>query len=522
MADDERAPMADFDETVDTVVAGSGGGIAGAYTAAREGLSVALVEATDKFGGTTAYSGGGGMWFPCNPVLRRAGCDDTLEQALGYFHSVVGERTPRDLQDTYVRGGAELIEYLEDDANLKFAVLPWPDYFGKAPGARLDGLRHIVSVPVRAEKLGPYAEFVRGPLDNDRLGTPAPDRLIGGRALIGRFLAALRQFPDAALYRDTELIDLVTEDHAVVGAVVRRDGHTLRIGARRGVLLACGGFEQNAGMRARYEVPGNAGDTMGAPGNTGQAHEAAIRAGATTDLMDQAWWSPGLIHPDGRSAFALWFTGGIFIGQDGRRFVNESAPYDRIGREIIREIGEGRLSMPYWMIYDDREGEVPPVKATNVSMVATDSYRAAGLWHSADTLDGLARAIGVSAADLVATVARYNEMVSKGVDADFGRGDEAYDRAFSGGEPPMVAIDKPPFHAAAFGLSDLGTKGGLRTDTRARVLDSAGRPIAGLYAAGNTMAAVTGTTYPGGGNPIGASMLFSHLAALDMARVRVR
>lgn len=157
------------------------------------------------------------------------------------------------------------------------------------------------------------------------------------------------------------------------------------------------------------------------------------------------------------------------------------------------------------------------MKATNVSMVDTESYRAAGLWRSASTLAELADAIGVPADALEKTVARYNEMVAAGVDTDFGRGDEAYDRAFSGGESPMVPIDTPPFHAAAFGLSDLGTKGGLRTDTHARVLDESGRPIPGLYAAGNTMAAVSGMTYPGGGNPIGASMLFSHLAALDMA-----
>jgi predicted oxidoreductase len=106
------------------------------------------------------------------------------------------------------------------------------------------------------------------------------------------------------------------------------------------------------------------------------------------------------------------------------------------------------------------------------------------------------------------------------VDTDFGRGDEAYDRAFSRGKSPLVPIDTAPFHAAAFGLSDLGTKGGLRTDTRARVLDEAGKPIPGLYAAGNTMAAVSGATYPGGGSPIGASMLFSHIAALDMANQR--
>src|SRR5213078_3980191 len=114
-----------WDQTVDVVVVGSGGGVTGAYTAAREGLSVALVEASDVFGGTTAYSGGGGMWFPCNPVLRRAGADDdTIDDALAYFHAVVGDRTPRDLQDAYVRGGARLVEYLEQDDSFAFKVLP--------------------------------------------------------------------------------------------------------------------------------------------------------------------------------------------------------------------------------------------------------------------------------------------------------------------------------------------------------------------------------------------------------------
>jgi 3-oxosteroid 1-dehydrogenase len=507
----------EFDEVVDVVVAGSGGGVTGAYTAAREGLSVALLEATDKFGGTTAFSGGGGMWFPCNPVLRRKGVDDTIDEALAYYHAVVGDRTPRELQDAYVRGGARLIEYLEEDPGFAFSVLPWPDYFGSAPGARLDGLRHIVCKPLPNDALGPYATKVRGPLDNERFGGPAPDLLTGGRALVGRFLAALRQFPHAAAHLDSPLTDLITEDGAVVGVVTQRNGGLVRIGARRGVLLASGGFEQNAAMREEFGVPGRVSDTMGGPGSTGAAHVAAMRAGADTDLMEQAWWSPGLTHPDGRSTFSLWFTGGIFVNSDGRRFVNESAPYDRIGRVVIDELRSGGTELPFWMVYDDREGEIPPVKSASVSLAETTAYREAGLWHTADTLADLAGAIGVPESNLVATVARFNELVVGGEDLDFGRGNEAYDRAFSGGRSPLVPIDKPPFHAAAFGLSDLGTKGGLRTDAHARVLDAAGQPIPGLYAAGNTMAAVSGTTYPGGGNPIGASMLFSHLAALDMA-----
>ncbi|WP_280262624.1 FAD-binding protein [Nocardia wallacei] len=512
--------MTVWNEEVDVLVAGSGGGLAGAYTAAREGLSVAVVEATDKFGGTTAYSGGGGMWFPCNPVLRRAGVDDTVDDALTYFRAVVGDRTPDALQQTYIRGGAGVIEYLEQDECFAFQLFPWPDYFGKAPGARTDGKRHIVPVPLPAAELGALRDSVRGPLATDRHGDPAPKTLIGGRALIGRFLLALSRYPRAALHSNSALVELVVRDGTVTGAVVERGGERVAIRARRGVLLAAGGFEGNDLLRKRFGVPGRARDTMGPWGNVGRAHEAGMAIGADTDLMDQAWWSPGMIHPDGRAAFALWFTGGIFVNREGVRFVNESAPYDRLGREIIARLHDGAMTLPYWMIYDDSTGPVPPVQASNVPMVDTARYVEAGLWHTADSLPELAERIGVPGAALAATVARFNEFADAGVDADFGRGDEAYDRAFSEGRSPLVPIRKGPFHAAAFGISDLGTKGGLRTDTAARVLDRSGAPIPGLYAAGNTMAAVSGTVYPGGGNPIGASVLFSHLAALDMLGAR--
>lgn len=383
-------------------------------------------------------------------------------------------------------------------------------------------MRHIVARSLPAEALGPYADTVRGPLDHERLGTPAPELLTGGRALVGRFLAALRRFPHASVHLESPLTDLTTQDGTVTGVVVRRNGASVRIPARRGVLLAAGGFEQNARMRTEHGVPGRPTDTMGAPANTGAAHEAAIRIGAATDLMDQAWWSPGLTHPDGRSTFSLGITRGILVDAAGRRFVNESGPYDRQGRVIIDRMRSGAMTLPFWLVYDDRDRDVPPVLSTSVSLVDAARYRDAGLWHTADTLDQLAEAIGVPPAELAATVTRFNDLVAGGADSDFGRGDEAYDRTFTGGALPMAPIDRPPYHAAAFGLSDLGTKGGLVTDTHARVLDTDGRPIPGLYAAGNTMAAVSGTAYPGGGNPIGASMLFSHRAALHMASRVIR
>lgn len=516
--------MVDWARECDVLVAGSGGGgVTGAYTAAREGLDVLLVEATAKFGGTTAYSGGGGVWFPCNPVLLRAGTDDTIEDALTYYHAVVGDRTPRELQETYVRRGAPLIEYLEADPNLKFVPLPWPDYYGKAPKARLDGQRHIAAKPLAVAAAPHFRTAIRGPLDTDRLGAEPPsDYYVGGRALIARFLKAIGQYPTASLQLDTALVELVRSSGRVTGAIVETGGQRQAIRTRLGVLLAAGGFEANEELRRAYGVPGFARDTMGGPGSRGLALQAGIAAGADTDLLDQAWWSPGMNHPDGRSAFALWFTGGIFVNQDGDRFVNESRAYDRAGREIIAQLADGSITLPYWMIYDDSDGEVPPVKAANVSIVETEKYVAAGLWHSADTLEELAAKIGVPGDRLAATVLRFNGFAASGVDEDFGRGDEAFDRAFSAGASPLVPIDSPPYHAAAFGVSDLGTKGGLRTDAAARVLDTSGNPIVGLYAAGNTMAAPSGTAYPGGGNPIGTSMLFSHLAVLDMRDMRDR
>ncbi|WP_205013810.1 FAD-binding protein, partial [Nocardioides albidus] len=168
-----------------------------------------------------------------------------------------------------------------------------------------------------------------------------------------------------------------------------------------------------------------------------------------------------------------------------------------------------------WMVYDDRDGALPPVRSTTVPLAPAEEYAAAGLWHTADTLAGLADLIGVPVDALEATVARFNEHAAAEHDPDFGRGDEPYDRAFAGGGSPLVPIEKGPFHAVAFGISDLGTKGGLVTDEQARVQRPDGTTIPGLYAAGNSMAAVSGTTYPGGGNPIGASMVFGHLAVRD-------
>lgn len=509
-----------WDETVDVLVVGSGGGaLTGAYTAAREGLSTLLVEASEFYGGTTAYSGGGGMWFPNNAVLQRTGSTDTPEAAREYYRAVVGERTPEALQDAYLRTGAQLVDYLEADSNgaFVFKPLPWPDYFGEQPAASL-GDRHVVMKGVKVADYPLVSGEVRGPLERERAGDPEPAWLVGGRALVARHLMALEAFEAASTRLNTRFDELVLDDQgAVVGAVVTGPEGVQRIRTRRGVLLASGGFEQNDELRAAHGVPGKALDSMGAPANSGLGLAAGLAAGADTDLLDQAWWSPGLTHPDGSSTFAIMITGGLFVDNHGQRFVNENWPYDRLGRRVLERVAAQEMTLPYWHVYDNRDGERPPVGSASVPIGDTADYQAAGLWVSADTLEELAAKINVPAQALVDSVARFNDLAAEGRDADFGRGDTAYDRAFSGGASPLVPVIEGPFHAAQFGVSDLGTKGGLRTDEHARVLRADGSVIGGLYAAGNTMAAVSGEVYPGGGNPIGSCMVFSHLAALDMA-----
>ena len=503
------------DEEVDLLVVGSGAAaMTGAWAAARAGLDVLVVEATDRFGGTTAYSGGG-MWLPCNAVLRRAGDDDTLERATTYFRAVVGDRTPRQLQDAFLRHGAPLVDALEQDPDLALEVRPWPDYYGAAPGASATG-RHIIPSPLPAEALGDLRASLRSPLPTERGTYDLPPVLAGGQALIGRFLLSLSRLPNARTRLRAPCVELLREDGRVVGAVLHEDTGRRTVRTRSGVLVAAGGFERSAELRERYGVPGAVRDSMSPDGNLGLALQAAVAVGADTDLMDQAWWSPGLTHPDGTSTFSLWFTAGVFVGDDGRRFVDESWPYDRLARVVLDRVAAGSLTLPFWMVYDDRSGVRPPVRSASVPVGDTAAYVDAGLWVSAPTLEELAERIGVPAAALVETVERFNRFAADERDEDFGRGDEAYDRSFSGGRSPLVPVEHAPFHAAAFGLSDLGTKGGLRTDACARVLDTDGEVIPGLYAAGNSMAAVSGTTYPAGGNPIGAGMVFGHLAVLDV------
>jgi len=506
-----------WDETCDVLVVGSGGGLTGAYIAARAGLKTIVLESTDKFGGTTAYSGGG-LWIPDSPATRRANVvGNTVEDARAYFHAVIGDRTPRALQDAYIDNAGPMLVELEKDPRLTFVYDPYPDYFEGMPGFLPQG-RDTFPMPITTEELGEIVSVLRPPLAQERSGLPLPDLLIGGISLIGRLLMAIEATGNADLKLNTAMDRLIVEDGRVVGVEAVSGGKRVRYRARRGVLLASGGFERNAAMREKFGIPGRVPWSSGGPGGTGRPIEAGIEIGAATDLMNECWWTPGLIDPDGNACFATGVLGGIFVDSDAKRFCNESQPYDRAGRATIA----AGVSWPFWWIYDSRfEERHVPFNWCAAPIVDPEDYVAAGLMKRADSLAELAQMTGLPEAALAATVARFNDFAASGTDKEFHRGETAYDRFFTiPGDRPnkaLVPIDQPPYYAAAITISDMGTKGGLKTDEKARVLKPDGAAIPGLYAAGNTMASVTGEVYPGPGCPVGTCMVFSYLAALDMA-----
>ncbi|TDD91083.1 FAD-binding protein [Actinomadura darangshiensis] len=496
---------AGWDDEYDAVVAGSGAGaMAGALTAASNGLRTAVLEKTALLGGTSAYSGSA-IWLPGTQVQERAGIGDSSEGARTYLRALLGDGSAAH-REAFLATAPELVEFLEKDPAIEFEWRPFPDYFA-APG-RLDLGRSFVPLDLPAERLGELAGLVRPPVDRDRAGRghSASKPMMQGRALIGRLLLAITATGNGAVRTETPLTDLIVEDGRVAGV----EAGGLRLRAKRGVLLAAGGFESSAALRSERGVPGGAAWTMAPAGaNTGDAIAAAVRAGASTGLLDQAWFCPGSLMPDGRAAFTLGFRGGLIVDGSGRRFANESLPYDQMGRRMAAAEG------PFHLIFDARSRGLP---AISVPPLMPDEQLASGAWVEAATLPELAARIGLPGDVLAGTVARFNGFAGKGTDEDFHRGEDPYDLYFTGGEPAVVAVDEPPYVAAKIVLSDLGTKGGLRTDPDGRVLDGADRPIAGLYAAGNTSASFTGPVYPGPGIPIGSAMAFAYRAVQDMRR----
>lgn len=551
--------MASDELEFDLVIAGSGAaGMTAALTAARHGLSTVVIEKTGRFGGSTARSGGG-IWVPRNSVLNRAGVRDSREQAAEYLAHVAGDQVAAARQAAVLEHGPAMLDLVRSACPVDFAWIPnYADYYPEAPGGLASG-RTIEPVPFDGRVLGadldtlnpPYLPAPAGVSITAAdyrwlsLGTRHPralwttakvaartarTKLLHQRTLsLGQALAAGLRGGLATvgipLWLDTPLTGLVIEDDVVTGVRATRDGEPITITARRGVLIATGGFERNAAMRAQYQrQPVGTDWTVGSPGNTGDGIALGQTAGAALDLMDDAWWGPS-IPLTGGPYFCLAersLPGCIMVNAAGQRFVNEAAPYVDAVHAMYEGHTDDKPHIPAWLITDQRYRNnyvfagLPPRKSL------PRRWYAAGTVFRADSLTGVADLAGIAGAGLAETVQRFNGFARAGQDQDFGRGDSAYDRYYGDPRrrpnPNLAPLDQPPYYAIKVVPGDLGTKGGLRTDERARVLRQDGTPITGLYAAGNASAAVMGRSYAGAGATIGPAMTFGYLAALDLAR----
>jgi 3-oxosteroid 1-dehydrogenase len=551
----ELADGAEFD----VVVVGAGAaGMTAALAAARQGLETVLIEKSSYFGGSTARSGGG-VWIPGNYALRKAGEADDVAESKKYLDAIVGDVVPKVRRDTFLDRGPEVMDFLKDHTPVRFTWVPeYADYLPEAPGGRARG-RTVEPVPMNATFLGDELEHLHPPYGKapaNMIVTQADYRRIslGMRTLRGPLTllkVTLKRLWSVLLRRkmyamgnavaiglrkglldagvpvfyDTPLTELVLDDGAVVGVRAVRDGRPVEVRARRGVVLGSGGFERNLEMREKYQPQPTSVDwTTGAPSNEGGGILAGITAGAQVDLMDDAWWGPTIPLPNGP-----WFClaernlpGSIIVNGAGRRFMNEALPYVEATHAIYAGEATGVTHVPSWMIVDQRYRNRYLFAGLGPRQPFPGRWLKAGVIRKAATIEALAEAIDVPAEALTATIERFNGFAATGVDEDFHRGESAYDKYYSDPtvkpNPSLHRIDRGPFYAVKIVPGDLGTKGGLVTDERARVLRPDGSVIAGLYAAGNCSAAVMGHTYAGPGATIGPAIVFGYLAAEDLAR----
>jgi 3-oxosteroid 1-dehydrogenase len=554
-----------WDDSVDLLIAGSGGGgmVAG-LAALDSGLEPLIIEKQALIGGSTGLSGGI-VWLPNNPLMRADGIADSHEDGLAYLADVVGDigapSSPA-RREMFLTAGYEMIDFLIRKGVRLVRCAGWSDYYPNHKGGNAAG-RAVEGIPFNAAQLGSWSDKVQPSLGKNygfvvltnelrsvQYFNRAPRAfavamrvfvrswaarigrrqiLTNGASLIGQMLKSLIDLcnGEPPLWINAAMDDLIVEDGRVVGARIVRNGAPLNIQARRGVLLAAGGFGHNAEMRRRYsgDQPNEAKWSIANAGDTGEVLQTAMRLGAKTDLLDEAWWLPSVFIANGGTSAASLGSGrqrpgAIYVDSTGRRFCNESNSYVEVGKAMY-----ANKAVPCWMVFDDGYVRRYVAGANPLKRRLPASLIESGAVKRAETIGDLARQIDVPADALAQTVQRFNQFAAKGLDPDFGRGQSAYNDCL--GDPgyrPNAAVgplERAPYYATKVYPADVGTCGGVMTNEHAQVLDEQNQVIEGLYATGNITATVMGRTYPGAGASIASSMVFGYVAARHAAGHRL-
>lgn len=555
-------------ESYDFVIVGSGGASMCAALLAKEaGLDVVILEKQDKVGGSTGFSGGL-WWVPNNPVMKRAGVEDSAEMAEQYFRSVVdfvGKGTTPERRAAFIEQAPEMIAFLESQGMLFEYADGWSDYYDDRPGGQPRG-RSLVAKPFDINALGPwkdklslYAPFRPFPFGSFLLvqmmmfmrswparailarliATIVGNKIMGrdvvasGGSVQGRMLAMTlaRDIPIVTGFASDRLIE---QDGRVVAVEGFYQGRRAGVRARTGILLNTGGFSRSEELRQAWQrKPTSAQWTNANPGDTGEMLVEAIRIGGATENLDTAVWvlsslNPDLSLPEGavdKTGKSYPFMHNADIGaphlimvdRHGQRYINESQSYMEQGETMY-----AHDAVPTFAVFDQRHMSRyvwgPTVPATK----PVKAWLKSGYLVKADSVAELAHRTGIDPAGLAEQISRFNHYARTGVDEEFNRGGRAYDR-WRGDptvkpNPCLGAIAKAPFYAVRLYPADVGTFGGLVTDEHARVLRDDGSIIEGLYAAGNCTSSVMGRSYPGAGASISASFAFGYIATRDVIR----
>ncbi len=556
-------------DAYDVVVIGAGaGGMTAAAVAAAEGLSVLLIEKTEFVGGTTAWSGGM-VWIPVNARMKQAGLPDSPSDAADYLASTVPETENADLRKIFLSRGPEAVEYLE--AKTEARLLPvkvYPDYYPDLPGATAGG-RVLEPATFDGAKLGMNFGRLRPPLPEftlfggmmvNRLDIPhlrkfgrslrstlrslrlishyALQRLRASRGTtlhLGNALAA--RLYASLLAQNVEILfgasveQLLIDGDVVRGVRIAGSSGVRSVAARKGVVLATGGFSHDAGLREQYFSAAAGSVSAAAPAGTGDGLRLAMAGGASigTRVADPAYWVPASLfrRADGsQGVFPHTVTdrakpGVIAINASGRRFVNEALSYHEFVRAMLAD-GNDTAGRPFYLVCDRQFLWTYGLGRIKPFTWRIGRYVRSGELIEASGIGGLADSIGVEKSVLAATVDNYNAHARMGSDPEFGRGTTIYQRHLGdAGHPPnpcIAPIERAPFYALRIYPADLGTAVGLRTDADARVLDRNGVPIVGLYACGNDMGSIMNGNYPGPGITLGPALTFGYIAGRHLAQ----